>query len=126
MAEYTCGSSVAFERPNDLTLHLQPQPTHPIPFGFLVLFEKPNRSSFTFYTYIYPPGPSPIHPSPRPGVRQTLPGAPPNTLPVPQHVSLNHLNCTTINDNLMVQSVTQRFAHHPCDEGRASCVHASP
>ncbi len=34
---------------------------------------------------------------------------PPHRLPVPQHVTLNHLNCTTISENLMVQSVTQRY-----------------
>ena len=34
---------------------------------------------------------------------------PPHRLPVPLHVSLNHLNCTTISENLMVQSVSQRY-----------------
>lgn len=30
-------------------------------------------------------------------------------LPVPQHVTLNHLYCTTIRDKLMVQGITQRY-----------------
>ena len=34
---------------------------------------------------------------------------PPHRLPTPLNVTLNHLNCTTISENLMVQSVTQRY-----------------
>ena len=34
---------------------------------------------------------------------------PPHRLPTPLNVTLNHLNCTTISENLMVQSMTQRY-----------------
>jgi len=31
------------------------------------------------------------------------------SLPVPQHVALNHLYCTAIKDNMMVLGITQRY-----------------
>jgi hypothetical protein len=50
---------------------------------------------------------------------QAGPTLPPHRLPTPLHVTLNHLNCTTISENLMVQSVTQRYAVWAC---AAVCV----
>lgn len=37
------------------------------------------------------------------------PSADPLALPAPQHVSLNHLYCTAIKDNMMVLGVTRRY-----------------
>jgi 5'-AMP-activated protein kinase, regulatory beta subunit len=37
------------------------------------------------------------------------PSADPLALPIPQHVSLNHLYCTAIKDGIMVLGATQRY-----------------
>jgi hypothetical protein len=65
MAEYSCCSSVAFERPMKIHLHC----TYPvqlflllwlsIPSGFLVVFERPYENTFTFTFTLYLPCPPP-------------------------------------------------------------------
>jgi hypothetical protein len=42
-------------------------------------------------------------------MEQPVPLTSPHLLPTPINVMLNHLNCTTIHDKLMVQAVTQRY-----------------
>ena len=40
---------------------------------------------------------------------QSPPSSDPLSLPSPQHVSLHHLYCTAIKDNMMVLGATQRY-----------------
>jgi hypothetical protein len=42
-------------------------------------------------------------------VLQPSPTTDPMALPIPQHVSLNHLYCTAIKDGMMVLGATQRY-----------------
>ena len=42
-------------------------------------------------------------------ISQPTPTTDPMALPVPQHVSLNHLYCTAIKDGMMVLGATQRY-----------------
>ena len=41
--------------------------------------------------------------------QQPTPTTDPMALPIPQHVSLNHLYCTAIKDGMMVLGATQRY-----------------
>jgi 5'-AMP-activated protein kinase beta subunit, interaction domain len=69
---------------------------HPYYFSSLPPF---HLSSFTSL----PPFFSPL------SLTQPTPTTDPMALPVPQHVSLNHLYCTAIKDGMMVLGATQRY-----------------
>jgi 5'-AMP-activated protein kinase beta subunit, interaction domain len=56
----------------------------------------------------FPPSLPSFPPFP-PSLPQPTPTTDPMALPVPQHVSLNHLYCTAIKDGMMVLGATQRY-----------------